>query len=212
MKKLASYAADKLTPDRVPEFEEFYQDYPRRTEKAKALALWKKMTDEDRAKAYRDVEIRSKTHRPWVEDNGRYICSPRRYLLNQMWNDSIEPVVTREARQLANEDGTICARFWTMLIQFYGKRLIANYGETMPPAWQLALRGMSQDQAVRILADLANKDDPRWLPSLPEIKLLLRYSKPEPELKMLPRPWPKAKVANPAFTQLRKILKYRKPK
>jgi len=92
MKKIGTLAADQLQPDRTPTFDEFYQAYPRPTEKAKAAKLWEKMTDESRLAAYRDVEVRKRTHRQWVEDNGKYIPSPRRYLLNEMWNDQIIPV------------------------------------------------------------------------------------------------------------------------
>lgn len=187
-------------------FEQFYKQYPKKTNKQQALKIWAKLKGDKKMIAYEDVLNRIQNHSQWKEK--KYIPNPARYLARELWNDEIITDLTKQEKQADNEDGSVLSRFWTMLIQIYGSKFENSFGEQMPIAWQHGLRNMTQQQASKILNYLVN-DNNQSMPDLPRICRLRRiYLDVLPEFKMLPRLPSDPKIGAKAFKRLKTMLKY----
>ena len=190
----------------APTFDSFYSIYPKHTNKAEAEKLFNALTLELQQRAILDVMRRKAEHEPWREK--KFVPNPARYLRRHLWTDEIIPYKSTEQQLAELEDGSIHSRFWTMLVQIYGKRITREYGETMPAAWRFGLKGITEEQAARTLAGLVAEGDP-YLPNLPTVKRILANTAPTPRLKMLKHePQQTEEIFEDGWKQLRGILKY----
>lgn len=187
-------------------FDEFYKIYPKKVDKTEAKVLFEKLDEALQRNIIRDIAKRIAGHGQWRDK--KFVPSPARYIRRKLWNDEIVVDKSIRDRQQSNEDGSIHARFWTMLMQMYGRKFEASFGETMPVAWRSRLRSLTQKQASAILTLLTSEMQSEFIPDLPKICRLRHYCFDEPEFKSLPRPNRDSKVIDDAFNQLRGILKY----
>ena len=82
---------DKITKPKKNElFESFWDVYPRKNGKKKALQVWEilKPTEELTERIIKDLEKRKLTW-AWKEDGGKYIPNPVKYLEEERWTDEI---------------------------------------------------------------------------------------------------------------------------
>jgi hypothetical protein len=63
--------------------------YPKRVGKGAAFRVWKKTPFADRKAILEDIDIRKRTHDPWLRDGGKYIPNPTTYLNQRRWEDDI---------------------------------------------------------------------------------------------------------------------------
>ena len=147
-------------------FLDWYQTYPKKVNKAKSEGLWNKLNDLEKHKAVVDIPERLERHTQWHDK--QYIPGADVYLRNKKWTDEIITARTKEEEQEQNEDGSVQARLWTMLIQMYGDKFKRSYGNTMPKAWIYGLVDLSQKECSKILRALAT-DPSEFMPDLPKI-------------------------------------------
>ena len=186
-------------------FVKFWSVWPKKTNKRDAERLFNKLDTATQIRVIQDVIRRVKFHAQWKDK--QHIPAPDRYLRAELFEDEIIEEKTAAQDQAEREDGTIHARFWTMLIQMLGKRFEREYGPVMPVAWRHGLSGLTRDQASKILKILSGDPSPR-LPDLPKINSLRKYVVGDPPDKMLPRPEGDPDIIAAAFLELRKILHY----
>jgi len=99
-------AGDLFTDDTAPSttdrFEEFWKLYPstRKTNKKGCREKWRaKRLDEKAATVLEDVRWRSKFHKPWLKDDGKYVPMPSTYLTQERWNDDREDIRDNRPKQ-----------------------------------------------------------------------------------------------------------------
>ena len=81
-------------------FDEFYSIYPRKAERKKCEAIWKRRKMDDLAEMIiADVKTRRLSDGKWVEDGGKYIPYPQRYLNGDRWEDEMRPVKPSQTPQ-----------------------------------------------------------------------------------------------------------------
>ena len=107
-------------------------------------------------------------------------------------------VITRLFAVLAAQYG----HAWVSLIQ------VEETENLMRHEWSRGLAGISPDEIGKALKQLPSLH-PKWPPTIGEFQALCNIGKSDlPEFKSLPRPWPTEDKADPAFDELRKILRY----
>ena len=149
-------------------FKEFWTVYPKKTMKSDAEKLFNKIDEQLQKIIITDVIDRTNNHAQWR--NKEFIPNPARYLRRCLYNDEIIRPKTKEMAQAENESlrHPVHSRLWTMLIQMYGNKFIASYGETMPKAWLYGLNDLTEKQCSRILRHLST-DSSEFIPDLPKI-------------------------------------------
>ena len=170
--KLISGYNDILPGSHELTFDGWYLNYPKKTNKQKAEALWNKLSEKKKHLAMLDVPKRLDLHAQWSDK--QYIPAPDVYLRNEKWTDEIIHVKTKEDEQEELEDGTPQARFWTLLKQMYGDAKVEReFGKTMPYAWRRGLESITPGQVGKVLSYLATSENTH-MPTLPEVKRILR--------------------------------------
>jgi len=78
-------------------FADFWEVYPRKESKVKAINAWKKAEpdQETQSRILKDVVAR-KASEAWTKENGQYIPHPASYLNQRRWEDLIEVPQTKE--------------------------------------------------------------------------------------------------------------------
>lgn len=154
-------------------FEEFYSAYPKKTEKVKAEMEWNKLSDIEKHSAFIDIPNRLEHHSQWQTKS--FIPSPRRFLLRKLWTDEIVKDKTRAEKQQDKEQGdlTPLSRFWNLLDQMYGEKLLRAHGEVMPRLWRIKLKDITHKQITHIInyleVDYSKYDG---VPDLPKITMI----------------------------------------
>ena len=90
---------------------------------------------------------------------------------------------------------------WTSLI--IDEQMLAD----MQKVWGHHLRNTELDQ-IKAALEYLPATHPEWPPTIGQFMELVK-SERLPEFRSLPRPWPSEEVAEPAFDELKKILRYR---
>ncbi len=92
-------------PKMQSRFDEFYEAYPRKQHRKRALQAWNKANCEAMAdRIIDDVHARKQHHDQWLRDNGRYIPHPATYLNGELWCDEINiKPVTKEGNHAKSE-------------------------------------------------------------------------------------------------------------
>lgn len=67
-------------------FPAFWEVYPKKEDKATASAVWRALTNEERALAIADVKVRASS-KDWTKEGGKYIPLPKTYLIGKRWED-----------------------------------------------------------------------------------------------------------------------------
>jgi len=76
--------------DYTPEFELFWEAYPRKVGKMKAFQSWVKHVDQEViSRVMASLEVQKKS-RQWNEENGRFIPHPTTWLNQHRWEDQLE--------------------------------------------------------------------------------------------------------------------------
>ena len=76
-------------------FNEFWELYPRKENKKKALSYYKKINEETHDIIMNDLKVRVNS-KDWKKDKGKYVMLPTTYLNGERWNDEIVGVVKNE--------------------------------------------------------------------------------------------------------------------
>ena len=76
-------------------FNEFWELYPRKENKKKALSYYKKINEETHDIIMNDLKVRVNS-KDWKKDKGKYVMLPTTYLNGERWNDEIVGVVKSE--------------------------------------------------------------------------------------------------------------------
>lgn len=85
--KLSKLSKDKISKDNTSrDFEEFWNIYPKKTEKKKTEEKWNRLTREDQEAILKDLPERIEHHDTWKRG---YILNPLTYLNGERWNDEI---------------------------------------------------------------------------------------------------------------------------
>jgi len=80
------------TPTSKPKsrFDDWWEAWPKKVDKANAAKKWKTNKCDDMADALiADVEIRKARHWDWIKDEGKYIPNPTTYINGKRWQDEI---------------------------------------------------------------------------------------------------------------------------
>lgn len=81
-------AHDKETHTALPDFERFWNEYPRKIAKKKAQQIWKRINPSaELAKKIIDAVRSYKQTDQWKRDKGQYIPYPLTFLNQERWND-----------------------------------------------------------------------------------------------------------------------------
>lgn len=150
----------------VNNFDSFWVVFPKKSDKQISEKLFNALSEGLQKTIINDVLDRKAHHDQWKDK--QFVPSPARYLRRELYKDDIVQARTKEMDQAENEDGSVHARLWTMLIQFYGQKFINSFGEKMPPAWRFGLIDLSQKECSKILRHLST-DNCEFMPDLPKI-------------------------------------------
>ena len=82
---IKNYNNYKNTNIYTPDFEEFWNSYPKKIAKSKAYQEWKKLSEADYIKIKEDIPKR-KLDKKWIEG---FVKDPERYLKYRQWEDDI---------------------------------------------------------------------------------------------------------------------------
>lgn len=176
---------DYLEPGETPDFDHFWEIYPKKANKIRAKRLWDSLSADKKEKACVDVPARLESHTQWQER--QFIPAPDVYLYNEKWDDDIVVAKTLEEKQAETDNGSNLDRFWTIMKQTYGdERIKRQYGETMPFMWKKMLDGLTKREIGKIISYLMNDSEP-GLPNLSKIVRIRRIGKEE-HFKSLPKP------------------------
>ncbi len=74
-------------------FEDFWSVYPKKNERKKCAAIWKRRAlDDIGAMIVADVESRLLSDGKWIKDGGKYVPYPQTYLNGDRWEDEVQHV------------------------------------------------------------------------------------------------------------------------
>jgi hypothetical protein len=75
----------------ITSFEDFWSVYPKKNERKKCAAIWKRRAlDDIGAMIVADVESRLLSDGKWIKDGGKYVPYPQTYLNGDRWEDEIQ--------------------------------------------------------------------------------------------------------------------------
>lgn len=193
--------------DPAPTFDLFWQEYPRKTDKAKAREAFDKLSPADMWCAIKGAEYHAKSNPQWR--NPKLIPHATTWLNRRRWDDEI--VEDRDAKERVHShiSTSNAMLVWKAMTQMYGNIWINRHGESPRPVWVTQLHHLSESQIKKGLRELVNSGA-EFPPALPAfIAMCRRQSDTLPEFKSLPRPWPAESIALAAFDQLRETLRYK---
>ena len=75
------------TDSNITSFDDFWSVYPKKRERKKCAAIWKR-----RALIVSDIEARLLNDGKWIEDGGVYVPNPQTYLNGDRWEDDMQPI------------------------------------------------------------------------------------------------------------------------
>ena len=198
---------DLLPSIESPTFDVFWGHYPRKTAKAKAQEKFAALSDADKFAAIKGAEYHSKCNPQWR--NPQLVPMAATYINGKRWEDEI--VEDRDAKARVHSSITTgpAMMVWKAMTQMFGKPWIDRHGESPMPVWVSQLAKVPEAQIKKGLRECADSGA-EFPPSLPSfLAMCRRQSTTLPEFKALPRPWGSEEAANPAFDELRKILRYK---
>jgi len=198
---------DLLPSIESPTFDVFWGHYPRKTAKAKAQEKFAALSDADKFAAIKGAEYHSKCNPQWR--NPQLVPMAATYINGKRWEDEI--VEDRDAKARVHSSITTgpAMMVWKAMTQMFGAPWINRHGESPQPVWVSQLAKVPEAQIKKGLRECADSGA-EFPPSLPSfLAMCRRQSTTLPEFKALPRPWGSEEAANPAFDELRKILRYK---
>ena len=71
-------------------FDEFWELYPRKLDKKRAMASWKRIALKDHAAIMENIAGRIRSDESWSKDGGKYIPHPTTYLNGKRWEDQFQ--------------------------------------------------------------------------------------------------------------------------
>ena len=198
---------DLLPSIESPTFDVFWSHYPRKTDKAKAKVAFERLPADEQFAAIQGAEYHAKCNGQWR--NPALVPHGATFLNGKRWQDEV--VEDRDAK--ARVHGSITTgpamMVWKAMTQMFGKPWIDRHGESPMPVWVTQLSKIPEAQIKKGLRECADSGA-EFPPSLPSfLAMCRRQTTTLPEFKALPRPWGSEEAANPAFDELRKILRYR---
>ena len=87
--------SDTDTVDKDEEFNEFWEEYPRKVGKKDARRAFDKALKSTKAETMIRAVIAQKKSGQWLRENGRYIPNPATWLNQGRWDDEIQPVESK---------------------------------------------------------------------------------------------------------------------
>jgi hypothetical protein len=193
--------------DDAPTFDLFWKEYPRKTDKAKSVEAFAKLSPADQWSAIRGAEYHTKSNPQWR--NPKLIPHATTFLNRKRWDDEI--VEERDAKDRVHNhiDTSNAMMVWKAMTQMFGTGWINKHGESPMPVWVTQLHHLSDTQIKKGLRECADSGT-EFAPSLPAfIAMCRRQTDNLPAYQSLPRPWGNEAVADEAFDELRAILRYK---
>jgi hypothetical protein len=87
------------TDSNITSFDDFWSVYPKKNERKKCAAIWKRRAlDDIGAMIVADVESRLLNDGKWIKDDGTYVPYPQTYLNGDLWEDEIQPQKPHQAQ------------------------------------------------------------------------------------------------------------------
>ncbi len=80
---------DKESKDNTIVFDQFWEIYPKKTDKKNAEHEWSKINSDIRRTIIDDITARSKSN-DWRKESGKYVPNPAKYLSDERWKDEIK--------------------------------------------------------------------------------------------------------------------------
>ncbi len=92
-----TFASDTIRYDTIDNsacanaFARFWKAYPKKLDRKRCEAIFKKLSLKDQELAAADAEVRPATDPAWLENFGKYVPHPKTYLNNRKWDDEWKP-------------------------------------------------------------------------------------------------------------------------
>ena len=88
--RLGKVRIGKVKNTYPPDFEEFWNEYPKKVEKPEAYREWGKLLPSKELQEKIIAAVKKwKVSREWKEDGGKYIVYPERFLKRRKWEDEV---------------------------------------------------------------------------------------------------------------------------
>ena len=200
MKRLGELIPEIDPPELADEFELFYQNYPRRTDKKAAKRAWDKLSEKDRLAAASGSVYHAENNPQWQDKT--LIPHPSTFLNGRRWEDEI---VIPQQQEVAEDVSDIPAMVWSACTQMYGQSWINKHGAKPSPVWKTQLAKFKREDILRGLRHLLENGEQNP-PGLPYFVQMCR-SNALPPLRQLPRPDGNPAVAESALKELKSILR-----
>lgn len=93
-------ARASTSADLMQSFDAFWDEYPNKVSKKKALAIWQKLApDAALVQAIMDGLARAKKSAQWTKDGGQFIPHPTTWLNGEKWNDVVRDAASSPAQK-----------------------------------------------------------------------------------------------------------------
>lgn len=168
-------------------FDSFWKEYPRKTDKAKALAKYEKLSDANKHNAIAGARHHRENNPQWA--NPKLIPHPTTFINGKRWEDEIiedKPAHVRVSEATGSNNAEI---MWKGLVQIYGKAWTDRHGEKPPPVWQTQLKHLEEYQVKRALRKTLDSKS-EFMVSLPKLLEFAAktFGEQHPEQKRLESP------------------------
>lgn len=151
----------------APTFDMWWGIYPRKQQKAKAEAKFKKLPVEKQAACYLGTLRQVESNPQWR--NPKFVPMPMTFLNQERWADEIveNKGAVERATDEAKETQSKHDFVWAALSQMYGETFTNKFGEKPPEIWRKMLATIEWPRLKRGLR-LALNSGNEFAPSLPK--------------------------------------------
>jgi len=143
-------------------FEDFWQVYPRKTDRKKAEVAFNRLSDKDKFNAIQGAKYHRQQNPQWR--NPKLIPHPTTFLNGARWADEV--VIDIKDKIVEDQAKSPVDMVWSAMTQLYGNTWINKFGESPTEIWRKMLRNISVDRIKRGLKMTAD-NNLEFPPSLP---------------------------------------------
>ena len=196
---------DKSLVERIiPEFDVFWQVYPRKEAKKKAEIAFNKLSNEKKRACIAGTIFHIANNPQWK--NPQFIPMPTTFINGELWNNEITIPEDAKDRIIGFKNGSEAHDVvWSAMTQFFGTSWINKHGESPPELWRKLLKGISEKRILRGMKRCMDdhKDHP---PSLPKFMEYTAKTFDEVYPTALPKPLGDPVKALASLQEMKEIL------
>jgi hypothetical protein len=145
-------------------FAEFWQVYPRKTNRKKAEVSFGRLTKEQQAKCVLGAAYQALHNPQWK--NPSLIPHATTFIHGARWEDDVVENKNGTDRVQETQTDSPVDMVWSALAQMFPLNFVSKYGEKPLPVWRTQLKDIPMKRLQRGLR-LALESKSEWPPSLP---------------------------------------------